>query len=374
MSISARLKITGIGAVSAAGTTSSALWRAMNGAGTAAREIDDDDLVAPVRTMFLASERPVLEHSASALGIVAAEEALATAVEGGFRRATTRLAVVVGTGMGEAASQDALRSVGSDSFEESIFTTSSEIASAIGATGAVVSISNACAAGAYAVGHAVDILLAGDAEAVLVVGAEVYSRVAVASFNRMNALDAHGCRPFAVDRAGTLFGEGAAAVLLEPENSSTHAVAWLTGAAFSCDAGHSTAPDETGVQIRRAFDDAVESTGRRHIGGVVPHGTGTLLNDSVEAQLLAERLPDAAWFSLKTLLGHTGGASAMLSLVAACLITIHRIIPASPPVGDLIETARFGLGHANQALQGAVAVNAYAFGGNNATLIVEGVR
>lgn len=368
-----RLKVTGLGAVSAAGTTSASLWGAMNGSTTTASVIDDPHLLAPVRQMFLASARPVLEHSAAEFGVAAAEEALASAVENGFDPTAARLAVIVGTGMGEASASEARRSAGHDgSDSDSIFTTASRIAKAIGATGVVSSVSNACAASAYAVGQAADLLLLGEVDAVLVVGAEAYSRVAVASFNRMNALDPDGCRPFTVDRAGTLFGEGAAAVLLERQSSPTQAMAWLTGAAFSCDAGHWTAPDSAGTQIRRAFDEAVESTSRRPVDAVVPHGTGTQLNDAVEADLLEERLPDAAWFNLKALLGHTGGASAVLSLVAACLIAIHRFIPANPELGEVIASANKGLASAGRPIQGAVAVNAYAFGGNNATLIVEG--
>lgn len=332
--------------------------------------IDDKDLAAPVLDMRLAAEGPVLEHSAAAFGIMAATEALKQAADGGFDLAGCRLAVVVGTGMGEAAGHDTKRGQGEHHVSGSIFTTAELIARAVGATGPVVSISNACAAGAYAVGHAADLLWAEEADAVLVVGAEAYSRVAVACFNRMSALDNEGCRPFTLGRAGTLFGEGAGAILLERGFSMTTPVAWLLGSSFSCDAAHLTAPEEGAVQIRRTFDEAVAASGVGTVDAVVPHGTGTLLNDAIEAQLLGSRAPDAAWFNLKALLGHTGGASAVLSVVAACLIATYRKTPKNPEVGELMPEATAGVGSSERAVEGAIAVNAYAFGGNNATLVL----
>ncbi len=364
------LRVTGIGAVSNAGHTSAHLWDAMCTSASSTTVVDDKDLVAPVLDMFLAAPVPVVEHSAAEFGIAAAREALSQAADGGFEAEGRRLAVVVGTGMGEAAGHDARRGQGERHVSGSIFTTAERIAAAVGATGPVVSISNACAAGAYAMGHAADLLWAGEADAVLVVGAEAYSRVAVACFNRMNALDGEGCRPFTEERAGTLFGEGGGAVLLERDSSCTTPVAWLLGSAFSCDAAHLTAPEEGAAQIQRTFDEAVTEAGVSTVDAVVPHGTGTRLNDAVEAELLSSRVPDAAWFNLKALLGHTGGASAVLSVVAACLIATYGKTPGNPESGALMPQATAGVGLSERAIGGVIAVNAYAFGGNNATLVL----
>lgn len=370
MTCQSPLRITGVGAVSNAGHTATDLWNAMCTSASQTTGVDDEDLMAPVRDMFLASEGPVVEHSAAELGIEAAKEALQQATDGGFESAGRRLAVVVGTGMGEAAGHDARRAQGQNPVVGTIFTTAERVAAAVGATGPVVSVSNACSAGAYAMGHAADLLWADEADAVLVVGAEAYSRVAIACFNRMGALDEGGCRPFTVDRGGTLFGEGAGAVLLEGDSSTTRPVAWLLGSAFSCDAGHLTAPEESAVQIQRTFDEAVAAAGPVNIDAVIPHGTGTQLNDALEAQLLGSRVPHASWFNLKALLGHTGGASAVLSVVAACLITMYHTLPRNPDRGEVMPEATAGLGSSPQSVEGAIAVNAYAFGGNNATLVL----
>lgn len=368
------LRVTGIGAVSNAGPTTADLWNAMCTSSSATTQVDDKDLAAPVLDMFLAENSPVVEHSAARFGIKAATEALQQARDGGLDVAGCRLAVVVGTGMGEAAGHDARRGQGENHVPGSIFTTAERIATAVGATGPVVSISNACAAGAYGIGHAADLLWAGEADAVLVVGAEAYSRVAVACFNRMSALDEEGCRPFTLNRAGTLFGEGAGAVVMERESSITKPVSWLLGSAFSCDAGHLTAPEEGAIQIERTFVEGLAASGVKSVGAVVPHGTGTRLNDAVEAQLLSSRVPEAAWFNLKALLGHTGGASGVLSVVAACLITRYQKTPKNLDNGALMSEATTGVALLERSIEGAVAVNAYAFGGNNATLVLGGSR
>lgn len=366
-----RLKITGIGAVSAVGGSSEALWRAMVGESPAPHAVDDDKLIAPVREMYLADDRPVLQHSAAEFGVRAAREALDMAVSGGFDLKSTRLALIVGTGMGEATRLDVERATMTNA-DSHMFATAAEIADALGVTGAVMSTSNACAASAYAVASAADLILTGRADAVLVVGAEAYSRVAMGSFNRMLALDPRGCRAFADDRAGTLFGEGAAALVLEREASAVTEVAWLRAAELSCDAGHVTAPSESGADIRRAFEDAVNSAGVPGVGVVIPHGTGTQLNDQVEAKMLRDVAPGAIWFSLKPLIGHTGGASAALAVVVACLIAVHGSVPANRRIGDVMEAASTALGMTPRGYEGAIAVNAYAFGGSNATLLVEG--
>ncbi|MBD8104618.1 3-oxoacyl-ACP synthase [Plantibacter flavus] len=368
------LHVLGLGAVSAAGVGVGALWRAMKGDRPAPRRTDDEALSAPVRSMFRVGDDEVLGHRAAGFGITAAREALDEAAGRGFDGASLRLAVVVGTGMGETTGQEAARSSDGRASEQSAFETATLIADAVGATGPVVCVSNACAASAYALGHAVDLLSVGEADAALVVGAEAYSRSALAAFNRLGALDAEGCRPFAVDRRGTVFGEGAGALLLVPETHPAEPVARVVGSAFSCDATHPTAPDESGEQLERAFLSSW-SADQEGPDAVIPHGTGTQRNDAVEATMLEARRPDAPWFSLKALLGHTGGASASLAFVAACLISANRLLPANVDVGEPIPSAapRLPAAAVTWDVPPRIAVNASAFGGSNSTVLFEGI-
>jgi 3-oxoacyl-[acyl-carrier-protein] synthase II len=241
----------------------------------------------------------------------------------------------------------------------------------------VLSVSNACAASAYAIGLAQEMLDSGECDLVIAIGAEGYSRVALGSFNRLGAVDAQGCRPFAAGRAGTAFGEGAAALVLErPDSAAARGaapVADLLGSAFSSDAGHATAPDAHGAQSARTFAEARAAAGRHAapIAAVVPHGTGTQLNDAVEARLLSDAFGAAGvpMYSLKALIGHSGGAAGALAAVSAIEIARHGIVPGNVDVGELDPELPVVLNAEPEPIAGPVAVNAYAFGGNNATLI-----
>jgi 3-oxoacyl-[acyl-carrier-protein] synthase II len=214
---------------------------------------------------------------------------------------------------------------------------------------------------------------------VVVVGAEAYSRVALGCFNRMGALDPVACRPFAGTRAGTVFGEGAAALVLErsadarQRGAVVHAE--IVGSAFSCDAGHPTAPDPEGRQAERILGAALDTAGLQpeDVAAIIPHGTGTVLNDATEAKVLrhiwrSDR-PAVPLYNLKALIGHTGGAAGALASVAAVQIIRHSTLPGNVDVGLIDEGLSLTVELEERPAVGPVVVNAYAFGGNNATLV-----
>jgi 3-oxoacyl-(acyl-carrier-protein) synthase len=76
-------------------------------------------------------------------------------------------------------------------------------------------VGNACSAGEYALTIALDMIRGGEADVVLVGGAEAPTRVGMSGFDRLGAADPERCRPFDRERRGTMFGDGAAMVVLE---------------------------------------------------------------------------------------------------------------------------------------------------------------
>jgi 3-oxoacyl-(acyl-carrier-protein) synthase len=296
-----------------------------------------------------------------------------------------RVGVAVGTGVGdcslpERARQDGVQPDGLDAFP---FKVGSVLAGRLGLGGPVVSVSTACSASAYSVSLAVDMIRDGRADVVLAGGADGYTRVGVACFNRLGALDPERCRPFDAGRKGTIFGEGAAFLMLESES---HARARgrdrhygvIEGAGWSCDGHHATAPESHAVQIVRAMRAAFTEAGLdpADVGAVVPHGTGTPLNDVVESNALHQVLGPAAAtlpvYSLKALLGHTGGAAGAFALLTALLMLDRGTVPPNIPLAEPDPQCELSL------LSGAplrsdpqhVLVNAYAFGGNNISVLV----
>jgi len=243
---------------------------------------------------------------------------------------------------------------------------------------------NACSAGLYALVHAVDVIRAGMADAMIVIGADLLSRVTQAGFQRMTALDPQRCRPFDARRQGTVLGEGAAALILVADSGcagSASAACRLSGIGMSCDAYHPTSPEPDGRDISRALREALRDANIAPDGVdvIVPHGTGTPANDRTEGDVLASVFGQSAnmppVLSIKAHIGHTAGASGIFSVLAAALALARRQIPAgycecadpAIPIRLAGRDAPMASGRPLWAV-----VSACGFGGNNVSLVLQG--
>ncbi|GIG91747.1 beta-ketoacyl-[acyl-carrier-protein] synthase family protein [Plantactinospora endophytica] len=383
--------ITGLGVVTCHGSGTRALWDAM----MAAPVTDPGPVPDPYANMdvpvvqgvpdaHLPAESQALART-SRLALTAVDEALADAglPPGGAATARSRIGLALGTCMGDAGLHEQWRADGGKPVARftSALGVASEIADRLGPVSVATTISNACAAGGFALGAAADLVRSGEADVVLAVGADAYSRVMLACFNRMGAVDPVRCRPFDLHRRGTSFGEAAGALVVESaeharaRGATVHAV--LEGSGWTCDAYHLTAPEPEGTQIIRAMRAALDATGTDgdRIGCVLPHGTGTQLNDVVESRALNEVLgADVPLYSLKALIGHTGGAAASVAAVAAALILRHRTVPPNVPIAQQDPECRVWLPQGLTTPLGSdrIMVNGYAFGGNNVSLVLAG--
>ena len=379
LNTTAEVLVTGLGVTSCLGAGSDAFWSGLL-AGTSAPEAFPDAIDGLPAVYRLPAD--VAGGSTSQLAADVAEEAVRDAALSA--RALRRARVVIATGMGDARREERLRSDGAERGDWSpAFVAASAVSERVGAAGASSTTSNACAASGYAVALGADLIRSGEAEVVLVGGAETYSRVALGCFTRLRAIDPIRCRPFDRGRQGTVFGEGAAMLVLE---SAAHArrrgasapYARLAASGWSCDAYHATAPEESGEQIARAMREAM--AGAADVPGVVvPHGTGTELNDRVEAhtlrRVLGNDLARVPLYSLKALTGHTGGAAGALALAAAVLMLRHGTVPGNVALDEQDPDCDVHLpqGGALPLRRPCALVNAYAFGGNNVSLRCEGI-
>jgi 3-oxoacyl-[acyl-carrier-protein] synthase II len=290
--------------------------------------------------------------------------------------------VCVGTGTGDGdlleRERDGTRRL--DGLEWWPYGVSGHIAAALGLTGPTHMVSTACAASAYAVSLGAQMIERGEASMVLAGGAETVSRPAQAAFMRLHAVDDDRCRPFDSERHGTVYGEGAAFLLLEDAEHARlrgrPARANVLGAGWSCDAHHVTAPAADGAQAGAAIDGALldGDVVADDVVAVLCHGTGTPLNDRVEAMVVARAMAGSGPLvtAIKSKLGHTGGAAGAFSALVGTLIVQHGIVP---PIAGLREpdadcTLRLVSGSPAIAATGPVLVNAYAFGGNNISLLI----
>ncbi|MGW1282192.1 beta-ketoacyl-[acyl-carrier-protein] synthase family protein [Streptomyces sp. NPDC002586] len=385
--------ISGLGVVSPLGHDVRSFWDGLLRGEVPVRPLDRPGTPVHGRPVYAVVDAPGAGTDdtdrepgrASGFALVAARAALQDAGLGAADAALRDgIGVCVGTGNGDSdlqeAERDGLREL--SGVEWYPYGTSAIMARELGVYGPGLTVSTACTAGAYAVSLGAEMITNGEADVVIAGGTEAVCRPAIGAFLRLGASDPLHCRPFDVDRAGTVYGEGAAMLVLE---SAEHAAARghlprarVLGSGWSCDGFHATAPDPSGVQAGRAAREALERGGvtPEDVGALMCHGTGTPANDSTEsrvaAELLGDRTPDVPAAAVKASLGHSGGAAGAFACVAAVLVLESGLVP---PVGTLRRLdPSCGLSVVRDApapsTGSTVLVNAYAFGGNNISVAI----
>ena len=261
-----------------------------------------------------------------------------------------------------------------------------------GLRGPALTIGTACASGTDAVGVAKMLLASGVVDRVLTGGVEMIDDdLGVGGMAAARALSPVGedgnpqvLRPFDRARAGTAVGTGAALFVLETRASAEARGATirgvLAGYGASADAHHITAPQPEGAGAEAAMraalaDAATAGLTPDQVGAIFAHGTGTLLNDRMEGQAVARVYAGKPPLltSTKGQYGHAMGASGAINLAFALHALADGQVPATLPCDDPDPdcgvTPVLGGPHA-VALQ-ACMVNAFGFGGHNASLLLR---
>jgi 3-oxoacyl-[acyl-carrier-protein] synthase II len=356
-----RAVITGLGIVSPLGRGIDESWSALMNGRSGIAHVRSFDTTA--FTSSLGAEVPVgllpeqwrdacgcpLVGRAEALAAMAIRDAL---VDAGIEGSGGDL--VVGTTMGEPTwietwtdEQAAQAPVPAHLARELLAGAPGAMATRIAATagidGAVTSVGGACAAGNYALAHALDEIRAGRSDRVVAGGVDAFSRTAFVGFSALGALSSGPCRPFGRDREGLTLGEGAAFLVVESASAArargARIVAELAGAGLSCDAHHPTSPSPDGRGAAQALGAALLDA--RVSGGevdwVCAHGTGTRANDWAEIAAMKAVFgnsgPPAS--SLKSLTGHGLGAASAIEAVACVLALGAGIVPPTWGVGEV---------------------------------------
>jgi 3-oxoacyl-(acyl-carrier-protein) synthase len=144
-------------------------------------------------------------------------------------------------------------------------------------------------------------------------------------------------RPFDLQRSGTLFSEGAAALLLEGAGHAaacrTTPLAELRGWATNNNGFHLTAPSARGAGSRLVMRAALDAGGLapEQVDHINAHGTGTKPNDATESQaildLFGARGGSIPVTSIKASLGHMMGAAGTVEAIASVLALREGVIP-----------------------------------------------
>jgi 3-oxoacyl-[acyl-carrier-protein] synthase II len=249
--------------------------------------------------------------------------------------------------------------------------------------GEAMMIPTACAAGNYAIAHASDLIRTGRADFMLAGGADSFSRITYTGFARLGAIAPDLCRPFDRNRKGMIPGEGAAFLLLERYEQALERGALIycsiAGYGLSCDAHHMTAAHPQGEGAARAIRLALEQSGLEpgDVDYISAHGTGTPTNDRLETIAVKKVFGEYAYqvpiSSVKSMLGHTMGAASAIEAAVCALTITSGWIPPTMHWQD--RDSECDLDYVpNVARRHKVKVamnNAYAFGGNNASLVLS---
>jgi len=300
-----------------------------------------------------------------------------------------RVGVVVGTTSGESQVTEELgRRIAGEGFgslpkELAAQLPAGRLAAAVSeelnVTGESVTLATACSASNYALGYAYDMVANGDADVMLTGGADSVCRWAHAGFVRLGAVAEGACAPFDRDRSGMITAEGGAIIVLESmdfaEARGATPYAEVLGYGLNCDARHMVAPNAEAIAecMRLAHRNA--GVRPSDIDYVCAHGTGTAANDATEAEALHAAfdgcVPPVS--SIKSMLGHTMGAASAFGVMASALAIARSFLPPTinwsnrDPAMPWLDPIP---NHARPARVRVAQNNGFAFGGNNAIVVL----
>lgn len=393
-----RIAITGLGAVTPFGEGVNTLWQALLQNSSAISACDRFDLggIACTKAGLIRTTPVIHGLEQTSLAIRFAASACREALyESGYLNdlhACSSIGLITASNFGDMESAEYALTSGSTAEPHSSSasacvqsTVTDILADAFHLGGIRLALSLSCASGASAVVTAANLLSASRAKRILVVGYDVISPFAWSGLCSLRTMTKDKVRPFDLNRSGTIFAEGAAAILLERlDEADIHSrfpLADLTGWATGNNGFHLTAPALRGAGSTYVMREALTCAGLQPsaIDHINAHGTGTQPNDSTETQAIHDVFGESAQSipvtSVKGTLGHLLGAAGAAEIIVSVLSLRHNLIP---PTGnyetpdpecnlDVVTSPR-------TATLNHILSNSAGFGGCNAAVIVSKVH
>jgi 3-oxoacyl-[acyl-carrier-protein] synthase II len=269
------------------------------------------------------------------------------------------------------------------------------VAHHLGVRGPSMSLTVACASSALAIVQGCRLIASGEAQAVLVGGAESMMRPATRRAWQMSqaVCDAEpdhpeqSCRPFGQGRHGFAMGEGAACLVLESDEAARQrgapVLGWVRGWGHTTDAAHISQPDTFAQAdaMRQALQHA--GVAAADIAYLNAHGTATVAGDLSEGRAILDVFghahPGLPVSSTKAHHGHLIGAAGALEAIVTLAALRAGRLPGNPHSQPLAsELAELNVFEAPLALSSTASclgmTNSFAFGGVNVALVLEAVQ
>jgi len=247
--------------------------------------------------------------------------------------------------------------------------------------------SNACitshsCSGSLAVIEGMEALRNGEADRVVAVGHDApIEPQMVLYYYRLGLIASETLRPFDAARDGSVFGEGAGALVLETEASATARKAAVLGevlgGGYTSEATGLLAIRDDGDGLARAIAMALDDAkiAARDVGMIVAHGNGTRPSDASEAAAIrtvfGNDAPPVTGF--KWAIGHLIAAAGILETTVALAALAEGVVPGIATLRELDpECAGVPASAMPQAPRSNVAlILCRGFGGTDAALLVR---
>jgi len=257
-----------------------------------------------------------------------------------------------------------------------------------GMQGPNLAVVTACTTGTHNIGLGARLIAVGDADAMLVGGAEMATTpVGLGGFAAARALSKRNddpeaaSRPWDKDRDGFVLGDGAGVIMLEEYESAkargAHIYAELIGFGMSGDAYHMTLPPEDGRGAAAAMRNAVNDAGvaTDSINYINAHGTSTPAGDGAESlaveTVMGADAAQVAVSSTKSMIGHLLGAAGAVEAIFSILAIRDQVAPPTINLDNPSDDCRLNyVPHTAQEMKIQCALsNSFGFGGTNGSLL-----
>ncbi|HEY4211186.1 MAG TPA: beta-ketoacyl synthase N-terminal-like domain-containing protein [Steroidobacteraceae bacterium] len=259
-------------------------------------------------------------------------------------------------------------------------------AARFGIQGPCCTVGGASASGQLAVIQAARIVLCGEADVCVAVGAlmdlshwecRALRSLGAMGSDRFATEPALACRPFDGDRDGFIFGEGCAAVVVERaaqvNRRGVRPYATLGGWATVCDANRNPDPSLEGEIRAIQLALAAARRGPEDVNYLNPHGSGSRIGDDTEvAAIRACGLEHAPINATKSIVGHCLSAAGTVEIVATVVQMRLRQLHPTRNLSNPIDPGLRWVGGSpiSHAITSALTLSV-GFGGINTALILD---